>query len=177
MNPRHVWTLASVALLAVGGLLGLHIYRLEARLASLEAGAGRRGPVAPGETRDPEGTASPGVAPPRAGSSEATAIPPARRALRLDDGAARQVAQRLGGELGLEQERVEKLARFLMAFHLRAALASARARGEDVSESAASYPELLRGDLKQELLGLRLSQAQLAALSRQTPGLDALLSH
>jgi hypothetical protein len=169
--------LAPVALLAVGGLLGLHVYRLEARLASLEASAERRGPTVPGPVGNPEGTAAPGVMPPRAGSTQATALHPTRRTLRLDDGAARQVAQRLGGELGLEQERVEKLARFLMAFHLRAALANARARGEDVSESAASHPELLRGDLEQELRGLRLSQTQLAVLARQTPGLEALLSH
>jgi hypothetical protein len=63
-----------------------------------------------------------------------------------------------------------------MAFYLREALTSARAQGEDVSESEASYPELLRGDLKQELLALRLTPAQLATLSRETPGLDALLS-
>jgi len=36
--------------------------------------------------------------------------------------------------------------------------------------------ELLRVDLKQELLGLKLSQAQLATLSRETPGLEALVS-
>jgi len=153
--------LASIALLAVGGLLGFHVYRLEARLASLEASSDRRGAVAAAR--------EPGRAPP-------TAVKPTRRTLRLDAGAARQVAKRLGDELGLEPAKVEKLARFLMAFHLRAALASARAHGEDVSDSAASYPELLRGDLKQELLELRLSQAQLAALSRETPGLEALLA-
>ncbi|HYO54572.1 hypothetical protein [Archangium sp.] len=160
MNPRRSpWMLACVALLAVGGLLGFHVYRLEARLVSLEANAGRRSTEAP-----------------RVQGAPSAPVRPTRRTLRLDDQAARQAAQRLGSELGLEPERVEKLARFLMAFHLRTALASARARGEDVSESVASYPELLQGDLKQELLGLRLSQAQLTTLSRETPGLEALLS-
>ena len=168
MNPRHVWTLASVALLAVGGLLGVHVYRLESRLASLEAGAGRRGAEA--------GAPSPGAPMPRVERARPPPVMSTRRTLRVDEKVARQAAQRLGSELGLEQERVEKLARFLMAFHLRAAVASARAQGEDVSEPAASYPELLRGDLKQELLGLRLSEAQLATLSRETPGLEALLS-
>lgn len=158
MNPRRpVWMLASVALLAVGGLLGVHVYRLETRLASLEAGV----PRAPT---------------PRVERARPVPVMSTRRSLRVDEKMALQVAQRLGGELGLEQERVEKLARFLMAFHLRAALASARAEGEDVSEPEASYPELLRADLKQELRGLRLSQAQLATLSRRTPGLEALLS-
>jgi hypothetical protein len=63
-----------------------------------------------------------------------------------------------------------------MAFHLRSALDKARARGEDVSESETSHAELLRVDLKQELLGLKLSEAQLATLSRETPGLEALVS-
>ncbi len=169
MNPRRpIWMLASAALLAVGGLLGVHVYRLETRLASLEASAGRRG----AETQ----AAAPGAPTPRVARALPAPVMPTRRSLRVDEKVARQAAQRLGGELGLEQERVEKLAHFLMSFHLRAALASARAEGEDVSEPEASYPELLRGDLKQELLGLRLSQAQLAALSRETPGLQALLS-
>lgn len=157
MTPRRpVWMLACVALLAVGGLLGVHVYRLETRLASLEASAGR-----------PEA---------RAASAPPTPVTSTRRSFRVDERVARQAAQRLGGELGLEQERVEKLARFLMAFHLRAALASARAEGEDVSGPEERHPELLRGDLKQELRGLRLSQAQLTALARETPGLEALLS-
>lgn len=169
MNPRRpVWMLASVALLAVGGLLGVHVYRLETRLASLEADAGRRGAGAQ--------ASAPGAPTRRVERAPPTPVMSTRRSLRVDEKLARQVAQRLGGELDLEQERVEKLARFLMAFHLRAALASARAEGEDVSEPEAAYPELLRGDLKQELHGLRLSQAQLAALSRETPGLEALLS-
>ncbi len=169
MNPhRPIWMLASVALLAVGGLLGVQVYRLESRLASLEAGAGRRG----AET----GAPAVGAPPPRMEGAPPTPATATRRSLRVDEKVARQAAHRLGSELGLEQERVEKLAHFLMAFHLRAALASARAGGEDVSEPEASYPELLRGDLKQELLGLQLSQAQLATLSRQTPGLEALLS-
>ncbi|HZH14196.1 MAG TPA: hypothetical protein VE057_07545 [Archangium sp.] len=167
MNPRRpVWMLACVALLAVGGLLGVHVYRLETRLASLEANAGRP------EARAP----SPGAPTVPAASAPPTPVMSTRRSFRLDERVARQAAQRLGSELGLEQERVEKLARFLMAFHLRAALASARAEGEDVSGPEESYPELLRGDLKQELRGLRLSQAQLTALSRETPGLEALLS-
>ncbi|AKI99905.1 hypothetical protein ATI61_104673 [Archangium gephyra] len=158
MNPRRpVWMLAAVALLAVGGLLGVHVYRLETRLASLEAGA-------------------PGAPTPRVERARPLPVTSTRRNFRVDEKMALQAAQRLGGELGLEQERVEKLARFLMAFHLRAALTSARAEGEDVSEPEARYPELLRGDLKQELRGLRLSQAQLATLSRETPGLEALLS-
>jgi hypothetical protein len=152
---------ACAALLAVGGLLGVHVYRLEARLASLEAHAERRG--------DPEPRPVQGRAPP-------APIRPAKQTLRVDEQAARELAQRLGGELGLEQERVEKLTRFLMAWHLRAALEGARARGEDVSEVAASHAELLRGDLKQELAGLRLDRAQLAVLSRETPGLEALLT-
>jgi hypothetical protein len=149
------------ALLAVGGLLGVHVYRLEARLASLEAHTERRG--------DPEPRAQ-GRAPP-------APVRPTRQTLRVDDQAARELAQRLGGELGLEQERVERLTRFLMAWHLRAALEGARAQGEDVSDVAASHAELLRGDLKQELAGLRLNRAQLAVLSRETPGLEALLTH
>ena len=169
MNPRRpVWMLASVALLAVGGLLGVHVYRLESRLASLEAGAGRRDAEA--------GAPAPGAATPRVERARPAPVLSTRRNLRVDEQVARQAAQRLGSELGLEQERVEKLARFLMAFHLRAAIASARAGGEDVSEPTASDAELLRGDLKQELLGLRLSEAQLAALSQRTPGLEALLS-
>jgi hypothetical protein len=163
--------LASVALLAVGGLLGLHVYRLETRLASLEASAGRRG--AP---EAPEGAAALAVPPERQGRAQPEAVRPTRRTLSIDAGAARQVASRLGDELGLEAAREEQLARFLMAFYLREAVASARAQGEDVSESEASYPELLRGDLKQELLALRLTQGQLATLSRETPGLEALLS-
>ncbi|QRK12096.1 hypothetical protein JQX13_19850 [Archangium violaceum] len=160
MNPgRSIWMLASVALLAVGVLLGVHVYRLEARLASLEASSAGAGAATPAE-----------------GQARASPVDSTGRLLRLDDEAARQLSRRLGGELGLEQERVEKLTRFLMAFHLREALASARAQGEDISEAAASYPELLRGDLKQELRELRLTEAQLAALSRETPGLDALLS-
>lgn len=170
MTPRRpVWMLASVALLAVGGLLGVHVYRLETRLASLEADAGRRGAGA-------QAAPAPGRPMPRVERAPPTPVTSTRRNLRVDEKVARQAAQRLGGELGLEQERVEQLARFLMSFHLRAALASARAGGEDVSEPEAKYPELLRGDLKQELLGLRLSQPQLAALSRETPGLEALLS-
>ncbi|HYO67442.1 MAG TPA: hypothetical protein VEU33_15310 [Archangium sp.] len=170
MNPRRpVWMLTSIALLAVGGLLGVHVYRLETRLASLEAGAGRRG------ANEAQAPAS-GAPTPRVERARSAPVMSTRRSFRVDEKMALQVAQRLGGELGLEQERVEKLARFLMAFHLRAALASARAGGEDVSEPEASYPELLREDLKQELRGLRLSQAQLATLSRETPGLEALLS-
>ncbi|HEX8434518.1 hypothetical protein [Archangium sp.] len=172
MNPRRSFqVLASVALLAVGGLLGLHIYRLETRLASLEASAERRG-----TPEGQEGATSLPVPPARQGLSQPEALPPTRRGLRLDEGAARRVASRLGDQLGLEATREERLARFLMAFYLREALTSARAQGEDVSESEASYPELLRGDLKQELLALRLTPAQLATLSRETPGLDALLS-
>ncbi len=160
MNPRRSsWMLASVALLVVGGLLGFHVYRLETRLAALEAA-----PSAPA----PDTSAVRAARPP----------PPAARALRrnvkLDAGAARQVAQRLGEELGIDSGKVDGLARFLMAFHLRSALDKARARGEDVSESETSHAELLRVDLKQELLGLKLSQAQLATLSRETPGLEAL---
>jgi hypothetical protein len=161
MNPRRSpWMPASLALLAVGGLLGVHVYRLEARLSSLEASI---------ERSDPE--------PQVRGRAPATPIRPARRIVRLDDQAARELAVRLGGEMGLEQERVDRLTRFLMALHLRAALEGARAQGEDVSDTEASYPELLRGDLKQELAGLRLTPAQLAALSRETPGLEALLAH
>ncbi|WNG43577.1 hypothetical protein F0U60_05255 [Archangium minus] len=156
---RSIWMLASVALLAVGVLLGVHVYRLETRLASLEASAAGAGATTPPE-----------------GQARASPVKPTGRLLRLDDEAARQLSRRLGGELGLGQERVEKLTRLLMAFHLREALASARAQGEDVSESAASYPELLQGDLKQELLELRLTEAQLAALSRETPGIEELLS-
>jgi hypothetical protein len=153
--------LASVALLLVGGLLGFHVYRLETRLAALEAGSS-------------------------APASDTSAVraartpPPAARAIgrtvKLDAGAARQVAQGLGEQLGLDAGKVDGLARFLMAFHLRSALDKARARGEDVSESETSHAELLRVDLKQELLGLKLSQAQLATLSRETPGLEALVS-
>ncbi|MFL5354679.1 hypothetical protein [Archangium sp.] len=162
MTPRRsLWMGTCAALLAVGGLLGIHVYRLEARLASLEAHAERRD--------DPE----PGVQ----GRAPPTPVRPTRQTLRVDDQAARELAQRLGGELGLEQERVEKLTRFLMAWHLRAALEGARAQGEDVSGVAASHAELLRGDLKQELAGLRLDRAQLAVLSRETPGLEALLTH
>jgi hypothetical protein len=153
--------LASVALLLVGGLLGFHVYRLETRLAALEAGSERRGSTA--------------AAPPSARTppSAARAI---RRNVKLDAGAARQVAQRLGEELRIDSGKVDGLARFLMAFHLRSALDKARARGEDVSESEKSHAELLRVDLKQELLGLKLSQAQLATLSRETPGLEALVT-
>ena len=50
------------------------------------------------------------------------------------------------------------------------------AQGEDVSDVAASHAELLSGDLKQELAGLRLTRTQLALLSRETPGLEALLT-
>jgi hypothetical protein len=169
MNPRRSFQmLASVALLAVGGLLGLHVYRLETRLASLEASAERRG--AP---EGPEGATALPVS--QQGRAQPEAIQPTRRGLWLDEGAARRVASRLGDALGLEAAREERLARLLMAFYLREALASARAQGEDVSESEASYPELLRGDLKQELLALRLTPAQLDTLSRETPGLDTLL--
>jgi hypothetical protein len=172
MNPRRsIRPLASVALLAVGGLLGLHIYRLETRLASLEASAERRS--APPTPEDATALALP---PPGQGSAQPEAVSPTRRLLRVDAGAARQLASRLGNELGLEAARVEGLSRFLLAFHLRAAVESARAQGEDVSESEASYPELLRGDLKQELRALRLTPEQLATLSRETPGLEALLS-
>ncbi len=173
MNPRRAsWMLASVALLLVGGLLGFHVYRLETRLAALEAGPERRGSTA--------------AAPPSAPAPDTSAVrtartpPPAARALRrnvkLDAGAARQVAQRLGEELGIDAGKVDGLARFLMAFHLRSALDKARARGEDVSESETSHAELLRVDLKQELRGLKLTQAQLVTLSRETPGLEALVS-
>lgn len=161
MNPRRSpWMAACAALLAVGGLLGVHVYRLESRLDSLEARAERRD--------DPEPQVQ-GRAPP-------APIRPMRQTLRVDDQAARELGQRLGGELGLERERVERLTRFLMAWHLRAALEGARARGEDVSDVAAGHAELLRGDLKQELAGLRLDREQLAVLSRETPGLEALLT-
>lgn len=161
MNPRRsIWMGVCAALLAVGGLLGVHVYRLEARLTSLEAHAERRGPEPLVQGRAPPAP-----------------IRPARKTLRVDDQAARELGRRLGGEMGLEQERVEKLTWFLTAFHLRAAVEGARAQGEDVSDVAASHPELLGGDLKQELAGLRLTPAQLAALSRETPGLEALLTH
>lgn len=161
MNPRRsLWMAACAALLAVGGLLGVHVYRLESRLASLEARSERPGAPEP---------RTQGRAPP-------TPIRPAKRTLRVDDQAARELARRLGGELGLEQEREEKLTHFLMAWHLRAALEGARAQGEDVSDVAANHAELLRTDLKQELAGLRLDRAQLTVLSRETPGLEALLS-
>lgn len=160
MNPRRsLWMAACAALLAVGGLLGVHVYRLESRLASLEDRSERREEPGPGAR---------GRAPP-------APIRPTRRTLRVDDQAARELARRLGGELGLEQGREEKLTHFLMAWYLRAALEGARAQGEDVSDVAASHAELLRGDLKQELAGLRLTQTQLAVLSRETPGLEALL--
>ncbi len=172
MHPRRSSRmLASVALLAVGGLLGLHVYRLETRLASLEASAGRRG--AP---EAPAGASALTAPPTQQGRAQPEAVRSTRRTVKLDPQAARQLASRLGDELGLEAEREERLARFLLAYYLREALASARDQGEDVSESEASYPELLRGDLKQELFALRLTPAQLATLSRETPGLEALLS-
>jgi hypothetical protein len=161
--------LACLALFVGGGLLGLHVYRLETRLASLEASAGRQGVTTP-EPRPAGAPAS------RAVSTPPTAVNATRRTLSLDAGAAREVARRLGGELGLEAARVDGLTRFLMAFHLRAALASARAHGEDLSELEASHAELLRGDLRQELLALRLSSDQLSRLTRETPGLEALLT-
>jgi hypothetical protein len=99
MNPRRpVWMLASVALLAVGGLLGVHVYRLESRLASLEAGAWRRGAEA--------GAPAVGAPPPRGEGARSTPATATRRSLRVDEKVARQAAQRLGSELGLEQERV-----------------------------------------------------------------------
>jgi hypothetical protein len=153
--------LAAVALLAVGGLLGVHVYRLETRLAALEAGS-----VAPAREASPS----------REGRAPPATVRAVRRNVRLDAGAAQQVAKRLGDELGIDTGKVDRLARFLMAFHLRTALDKARARGEDLSEAAANHPELLRVDLKQELLGLQLSQAQLATLSRKTPGVEALLA-
>ena len=173
MNPRRSsWMLASLALLLVGGLLGLHVYRLETRLAALEAGTERRGSTAAAPTSAPSLDAAP---------TRAARTPPAparaiRQSMRLDAGAAQEVAKRLGDELRIDSGQVDGLARFLMAFHLRSALDKARARGEDVSESEKSHAELLRVDLRQELLGLKLSQAQLATLSRETPGLEALVS-
>ena len=171
MNPRRSsWMLASLALLLVGGLLGLHVYRLETRLAALEAGTERRGTLAPSSAPAAD------AARPRAARTPPPAARAIRQSMRLDAGAAQEVAKRLGEELGIDAGKVDGLARFLMAFHLRSALDKARARGEDVSESETSHAELLRVDLKQELLGLKLSEAQLATLSRETPGLEALVS-